>query len=172
MKKKKIIAIGIVLVLCLLSFLFALLSGRGPKEINLSGLTLEKAEVIKIIDGDTIDVRDSKGKEIRIRYIGIDAPETDTLEGMLAKEKNIKIIEDAGYLVWISFGKEPVDKYGRNLCYIFLKDGEDYVMVEDLLLSEGLARVMTIEPNDDFSRHYEEIEAVAKKNKIGIWKEK
>ena len=33
------------------------------------------AQVVRIIDGDTIDVLDSNGKKLRIRLLGIDTPE-------------------------------------------------------------------------------------------------
>ena len=101
------------------------------------------ANLIKIIDGDTIDAEIDLGFSTfvkkRIRFLGIDAPETRTRDleekqaGLKAKSR-VEALFDAsnGMFVLRSHG---VGKYGRVLGEIFI----DKVNINNLLIEEGLA---------------------------------
>jgi micrococcal nuclease len=99
------------------------------------------AEVLRVIDGDTVDALVDLGFHIRItkrlRLKGIDAPEkhkptkdagdaaTDYLKGLIE-----------GQAVAIKTELDSSDKYGRLLATIYLDDGTN---VNDLLVQEGHA---------------------------------
>lgn len=101
------------------------------------------AKVLRVIDGDTIDVEIDVGFSIfiknRLRLEGIDAPETRTRdlvekkEGLKAKQRLIELIE--GKEVIIRTSKD--EKYGRILATVYL----DGVNICQQLLDENLARV-------------------------------
>lgn len=101
------------------------------------------AKVLRVIDGDTIDVEIDVGFSIfiknRLRLEGIDAPETRTRdlvekkEGLKAKQRLIELIE--GKEVIIRTTKD--EKYGRILATVYL----DGVNICQQLLDENLARV-------------------------------
>ena len=106
---------------------------------------LYEAELIRVIDGDTIDAWIDLGFDItvrrRIRLWGINAPETRTLdleekrEGKLAKARLEDILSiNRGSFSVKSIG---VDKYGRCLGEIYLQD----VNINKQLLAEGLVEV-------------------------------
>jgi len=106
---------------------------------------LYEAELIRVIDGDTIDAWIDLGFNItvrrRIRLWGINAPETRTLdleekrEGKLAKARLEEILSiNRGSFSVKSIG---VDKYGRCLGEIYLQD----VNINKQLLAEGLVEV-------------------------------
>lgn len=43
---------------------------------TVTATELKQAQVLEVVDGDTIDVKMGNGVEDMVRYIGIDTPET------------------------------------------------------------------------------------------------
>ena len=128
-------------------------------------------DVVRVVDGDTIIV-DRDGKETRIRFIGVDTPESvnpdeslNSEQGAIAADFTKKLL--TGQQVYLEYDKERTDKYDRVLAYVYLSDGE--TMVETELLNSGMARTMTIEPNTKYAIYFEQLEAAAAEKKIGIW---
>ena len=91
------------------------------------------------------------GREEDVRYIGVDTPETvkpDTpvqCFGPQASRFNHALVEHRR--VRLVFGVERRDVYGRLLAYVYL--GGRFVNAE--LVRRGLARTLTIPPNDRFA---------------------
>ena len=106
-----------------------------------------KVELLRVVDGDTVDVMVDLGfrsfTKRRIRLHGIDAPETRTRDlkekqnGLRCKTRLEEILKREGDLTLNSLG---VDKYGRSLGVLFQKDGRSCANVNDLLVREGLAK--------------------------------
>lgn len=90
------------------------------------------ATVLKIVDGDTVDIVDDVRGRLRVRLLGIDTPETkkpnftvgcwgpeasafakDTLVG-----QRVALIADPT--------QDKTDRYGRTLAYLDKADGWDY----------------------------------------------
>jgi micrococcal nuclease len=126
------------------------------------------AYVIRAVDGDTIEV-ELEGHEEDVRYIGVDTPETvkpDTpvqCFGPQASAFNHRLVE--GRRVRLVFGVERHDVYGRLLAYVYL--GDRFVNAE--LLQRGLARTLTIPPNDRFARRFKRFEMAAARAGRGLW---
>ncbi len=86
-----------------------------------------KVQVVRVIDGDTIQVCCIGGKRERVRYIGMNTPETKhpvkgvEYYGKEAAEANRKLVADK--TVRLGFDVERRDKYGRLLAYVYLEDG-------------------------------------------------
>jgi micrococcal nuclease len=90
------------------------------------------AVVLKIVDGDTIDIRDDTRGRLRVRLLGIDTPETKmpgfTVGGWgpeaseFAKDtmlgQRVALIPDPT--------QDSTDRYGRTLAYLDKADGWDY----------------------------------------------
>ena len=130
-------------------------------------------KVLYVYDGDTFKIK-RDGKETKVRMIGIDAPESvaseeygkpNTKEGKNAAEYLKKLIYDK--VVYLEFDEELQDQYGRLLAYVYLSD--EKTMVEDILLSEGYAQVMSIRPNTKYKEHFTELENQAKTAGKGYW---
>jgi micrococcal nuclease len=87
------------------------------------------ATVIKVIDGDTVDVEVDLGMhtftKTRLRILGINAPEVSTASGRLAQGW-ARMILPIGAFVTIKTQKDKTEKYGRWLADIRLPDGQDY----------------------------------------------
>jgi len=99
------------------------------------------AEVIRVIDGDTIVVRILKvpdghflavGAEESVRYIGVDAPEPQEPLGPLATELNRLLVE--GRVVYLELDEDTHDDYGRLLAYVYL-DPQGNLMVNLVLIA-------------------------------------
>jgi micrococcal nuclease len=126
------------------------------------------AYVTRVVDGDTIEVR-LDGREEDVRYIGVDTPETvkpDTpvqCFGPQASRFNHTLVEQRR--VRLVFGVERRDVYGRLLAYVYL--GERFVNAE--LVRRGLARTLTIPPNDRFAARLKRLELAAARAGRGLW---
>ena len=101
------------------------------------------AELIRVIDGDTIEANVDLGfytwKRVTIRLHGIDTPETRTKDleekkkGIAAKERLQDLLSDNKFLL-VSQG---LDKYGRCLGDVIISTGENANLI---LLYEGHAK--------------------------------
>ena len=85
---------------------------------GLSAQSVAIVRVVRVIDGDTIEVCCIQGKQERVRYIGIDTPETKhpmkevEYYGEEAAEANRKLVE--GKTVRLEFDVQERDRYGRD----------------------------------------------------------
>jgi len=97
-----------------------------------------RAWVIRVIDGDTAEVRVDLGFKVGItatlRLHGIDAPELkgETLKaGKAARARLREVVEGKEVVI----DSRELDKYGRTVAVVLL----DGVNVNELLVSEGHA---------------------------------
>ena len=110
-----------------------------------------KIDVIKVIDGDTIDAKIDLGFDVsvkkRIRFMGINTPESRTRDleekkkGLAAKDRLKCLLEGCNTIMLDSQG---VGKFGRCLGKLSIDkvDGSDkltMICVNDLLIKEGHA---------------------------------
>ena len=147
-------------------------SDAGPAELR-GAVT---AQVTHVVDGDTIDVRLPDGDEETVRYIGIDTPETVKPDspvqcgGPKAHEVNERLV--GGRAVTLRFDQEPRDIYGRLLAYVYLprpRPGGRPRFVNAELLRRGLARTLTIPPNDSFAELFARLASRAGTAGRGLW---
>ncbi len=123
----------------------------------------ETAVVIQIIDGDTIDVS-LNGETKRVRYIGIDTPESGERYFTEATEANRLLL--AGQTVTMVKDVSEVDRYGRLLRYIYLPDN---TFVNARLVQDGWARATSYSPDTAYATEFAQLEVEAKAAKRGIW---
>ena len=142
--------------------------------------------VINIVDGDTLYCVNTDKEEIRIRLIGIDAPESYmTAKAYKDAERSGESIEtikqmgdmskayvsskiNNGDKITLEFDVQIEDRYGRTLAYVYLPDGS---MINELMVKEGYAQVMTVPPNVKYQELFIKAEQDARDNQRGIWKQ-
>ena len=123
-----------------------------PSVFALSG------KVVSIHDGDTITVLQDK-QQVKVRLFGIDAPELKQPHGKKSKQflsnliagKNVEVDEN---------GK---DRYKRTIGTIYL-DGAD---INAQMVENGYAWAYR-----KFSKKYTPQESQAKKQRLGLWRDK
>jgi micrococcal nuclease len=126
------------------------------------------ARVVRAIDGDTIEIAIGGGRE-DVRLIGVDTPETVKpgtpvqCFGPQASAFAHRLLD--GRVVRFRLGPEPRDVYGRLLAYVSLEGRS----VEAMLLRRGLARTLTIPPNDRLAPLFGRIERRAARAGRGLW---
>ena len=104
-------------------------------------------KVLKVVDGDTIDVDIDLGFDIsftsRVRLAGIDTPEsrtTDKMEkalGLEVKKKIGELIASAQTIVIKTEKPDSSEKYGRILGWLYLDGAE--LSVNEALIASGYA---------------------------------
>lgn len=126
------------------------------------------AFVTRVVDGDTIEARIGDRVE-DVRYIGVDTPETVKpgtpvqCFGPRASAFNHQLVER--HRVRLVFGVERRDVYGRLLAYVHRGD----LFVNASLVRRGLARSLTIPPNDRFAPLFRRLELRAARAGNGLW---
>ncbi|TNH35608.1 thermonuclease family protein [Campylobacter helveticus] len=115
-----------------------------------------EARVIKVIDGDTLDILSARGKE-RVRIYGIDAPELKQefghkvktyLQGLILNQK-------------LTINYKNKDKYGRIVACVELGEKD----IGKHLVSEGYAWAY-------WGKSYEGEQMKARESKKGLWQSK
>jgi micrococcal nuclease len=104
-------------------------------------------KVLKIVDGDTIDVDIDLGFDIsftsRVRLAGIDTPESRTTDkeekvlGLEVKDRLKHLISTANTVVIRTEKPDSSEKYGRILGWLFLDGAEK--SVNEALIADGYA---------------------------------
>lgn len=129
----------------------ALLVAIALAVVTADAATADEYHVVRVVDGDTVDVRYGHRSTTRVRLLNVDAPETvDPNRGVecLGPEasQRLKELLPEGSTVHLAFDDERTDRYGRTLAGVYA-NGE---LVNAQLASEGLAVPRTVGPNTRF----------------------
>lgn len=142
-----------------------LVTNRAPLSASDETSLPKKVMVTRVIDGDTIIANNS----LRIRYTGIDAPETKNpyrpvgYYGKEASSYNRDLV--LGKEVLLEYDVQKFDKYGRALAYVYV----DGIFVNAELVKNGYARAFTVPPNVKYSGLFASLQKEARKTRTGLW---
>ncbi len=140
----------------------------APAEAPALPPGLTPALVTRVVDGDTIEV-EIGGQAYRVRYIGIDTPETVHPSkpvqcfGPEASARNKALVE--GKTVGLEKDVSETDQYGRLLRYVWI--GAE--MVNAALVRDGYAQVSTYPPDVKYQEMFLELQRAAREEGRGIW---
>jgi micrococcal nuclease len=124
--------------------------------------------VVRVVDGDTAIV-EIGGQEQRVRFIGIDAPESvvpgEPVEcfGPEAADYTRERLEGAN--VRIEYDVERRDRFERTLAYVWLGDE----LFNETLVREGYALVTTFPPNVRYVDRFVDAQRAARARERGLW---
>lgn len=121
------------------------------------------AQVVEIIDGDTIDVA-IQGQVFRVRYIGMDTPEVGAPYSDEATRINRDLV--GGKQVLLVKDVSEVDQYNRLLRYVFV----DNQFVNYELVKRGFAQILTYPPDVACQDTFLAAQQNAIQQKAGLWK--
>ncbi len=123
----------------------------------------ERALVVKVIDGDTIEVALNE-KFIRVRYVGIDTPEHNEMFGPQATAANQALVE--GKYVTLIRDTSETDRFGRLLRYV-IADG---LFVNQELVRAGFAFAREYPPDTACHALFSAAMNEARDEEIGLWR--
>lgn len=130
-------------------------------------------KVVHVYDGDTVAIKDDRGKRIRVQLAYIDAPDMDYDTGEIQPLHN----ESKKFLSGMIMGKEVIiesfgiDQFDRVEGMIFL----DKLNVNLNMVLKGMAEVyypVRLNParyKKEYVEKFMEVEGLAKKDKEGVW---
>lgn len=149
----------------------AVLAGRLASERRETSPEGVRAEVTRVVDGDTIRA-DLGGNEETVRYIGIDTPESVKPNApvqcfaKMAAERNAALVR--GTDLKLRFDVDRRDRYGRLLAYVYRAD--DGAFVNAALVRDGYARTLTVPPNVRHADQFARLQVEAREQHRGLWK--
>jgi micrococcal nuclease len=132
----------------------------------------ETARVIRVVDGDTIVIDRGRGDE-RLRYIGIDTPESVKPEspvelmGREASAANAALVE--GREVVLEADVSDRDRFDRLLRYVWLREDGTWRHVNLELVRQGYAQVATYPPDVRWRDELADAQRVARAAGAGLW---
>ncbi|HLO54360.1 MAG TPA: thermonuclease family protein [Saprospiraceae bacterium] len=130
-------------------------------------------KIKKLVDGDTFWLDDGCDG-VKVRLIGIDAPESRNMFGTIHQEPYGKeasaFMEQLviGKSISVKFDVDSLDQYGRTLAYCFTDDG---IFINKKMIEEGMAMIMTVVPNVKYQDVFYEAQFKARESKKGMWSE-
>jgi len=125
------------------------------------------------LSGDIVNIQNQK-----YRLIGVEAPQIEiktkfnTQGQPLAKasQKNLnRLLANHNTEVSVEYDAARLDNFNRPYAHLFVKQGEQVVNLQKLVLESGYARAKSTPPNNLHQKCYYQAEAKARKNQIGIW---
>ena len=161
----------------------AIRPGEGTSGTTEDADDLIPAEVVYVVDGDTLDVLIGSEK-VRVRLIGIDTPESSHPD----KEENSPEGDQAeaflsscippGTQVYLEKDISDTDRYGRRLYYVWLAMPQEEMsltqiqehMLNAKLVREGYAQAMEVPPDTGYSEIFSRLEENARSEQAGLWK--
>jgi len=152
MKKRAVLIVVIIFAILYLSGFTGLFT-ELPEPIGIHAL------VIRVIDGDTIVLKDDE----RVRLLGIDTPERGQYYFEEARERLSEMVD--GKEVLLETDKEERDKYDRLLRYVWINK----TLTNLELVREGYARTFMLEPGDKYFEELVAAESWARESGLGIW---
>ena len=150
-------------------------SGDGGEGGSTPAGHAVSARVVRVIDGDTIEVSIS-GQNEDVRYIGVDTPETVKPDTPVqcydpqASAENHRLVD--GRTVRLVFDRERRDVYGRLLAYVYTGARDEAGksrFVNATLVRDGYARTLTIPPNTAHVSLLGRLQARAGRAGRGLW---
>ena len=164
-KKTKKSLLGTIVTLIILA-LYVWLDLGSTEDTPAAVGNREKAEFVRVVDGDTIIVN-YNGEKTRVRLIGINSPESvhedgskNTQEGRDASAFLKEYLADTSY-VWLEFDVEAKDQYERALAYVWMSaEGTDISedMLNGIIVKKGYAEARSYKPNVKYQNELEELE--------------
>jgi micrococcal nuclease len=138
----------------------------------------QPATVARHVDGDTIWVAVAEpggllppADDHRVRLLQVDTPEVagspqgEACFGPEASAFTAALLP-VGATVWLEVDTEPLDRFDRNLRYVWTADGE---LANRRILAEGYGEAVLFPPNDARIDTMREAEREARAAGRGLW---
>ena len=149
-----------------------------PETPETSRIRTLPAAVERVVDGDTAWFTLTDGTREKVRFIGVDTPESTTQHEPFGKEASAYTasILKVGRSVDLQIDLDERDRYGRLLAYVWLSspatgDAAEAraKMLNAMLVEKGYAMVLTIPPNIAYVDLFVALQLEARNAGRGLW---
>jgi micrococcal nuclease len=132
--------------------------------------------VVKVSDGDTIQVVDSLGTKVKVRFYGIDCPETEKSNhktgrvfkpGQPYGEEAFRALQGKLQRQHVRLDVMDTDRYGRTVSIVWL--GDRNINLE--MVAEGWAWAYTQYLDRPHASEYLQAEEQARAKRLGLWQQ-
>jgi micrococcal nuclease len=126
----------------------------------------QPVRVKRVIDGDTLVIANGD----RVRLLGIDTPELGRgghpAEPWAEAARDFLKTAVEGRDISLGFDREPTDKYGRRLAYVY-RNG---TLINEEIIRAGFSRAVTRFPyHESMKVRFRNAEREARTHKRGLW---
>lgn len=157
----------------LLSVLLIGTSLNSAQASSIDDLVIgETAQVIEVVDGDTVILDRTIDGANQVRMVGLQAPKLALgrkgfREWPLGPDSKYALEALAlNQSVTMRFGGAKMDRHGRHLAHLFLNDG---TWLQGRMLQRGMARVYSFPDNRALVNEMHALEQEARNANRGIW---
>ncbi|QGV82909.1 thermonuclease family protein [Streptomyces ficellus] len=126
--------------------------------------------VVRVIDGDTVEVRGDgrvvpAGTTASVRLLEVDTPERGDCFSEEATARTEQLLPP-GSRLRAEVDEDLKDPYDRYLLYVWNAEG---VFVNEALVRGGYARAVLYEPNDKYWPELSRAQSAARASGAGLW---
>jgi micrococcal nuclease len=133
----------------------------------------QEAVVVRVVDGDTAILRGRgvgplPGEPTRVRILLIDTPEVHREQecfGAEASERMRDLLPERAP-VRVQADRDLQDRFDRTLLHVWNAGGAN---VGEVLVAQGYATVLHVEPNDRYLTQFRAREEQARQEGAGLW---
>lgn len=155
---------------------------NAEKRLQKEKVSFEKVTVTKHVDGDTVYIKRQDGTEEKLRFIGVNTPETKHptkgVEFYGKEASNYTKKELSGKTIYLEKDVSDKDRYDRLLRYIWLQEPTEInekeireKMFNARLLLDGYAQVSTFPPDVKYQDIFLKLQEEARESNKGLWGE-
>jgi micrococcal nuclease len=129
-------------------------------------LAMDAHRVTRVVDGDTLLLDNNRF----VRYIGINAPEVQHGNqqaepfGIEAKNHHVRLVGNRE--IYLVYGQEKADRYGRELAYVYTPEK---MCINQVMLEQGWAYYLFTPPNLRFHDLFLNSQRLAMQGQRGMW---
>ena len=145
--------------------------------LDIEELHFDVAKVTRHVDGDTFYAT-INDKEYKVRLIGVNCPESTNKVDPFGKEASEYTEQRLlGKTIYLERDAGDTDRYGRLLRYVWLSEPQkiteesiESYMFNAMLVGNGYAQVMTIQPNVKYQQSFVTLQKEAMESNKGLWR--
>jgi micrococcal nuclease len=151
---------------------FGVLLALAAPSMAAAQVAQSPATVVRVVDGDTVDVQLVDGRTERLRLIGIDTPEVvDPRKpvqcfGREASAHAHELLDGQAVALELDPTQGERDIYGRLLAYLWLPDGRNF---GEAMIGDGYAHEYTYQLPYAYLDSFKAAQDVAIANQSGLW---
>ena len=132
--------------------------------------------VTKVSDGDTIHVTDNLGTKVKVRFYGLDAPETEksnkkthivSKPGQPYGEEAFEALRGKIYRKHVRLEVTDIDKYKRSVAIVWLNNRN----INKEMIAEGWAWAYKQYLDAPYASEFIQLEEQARSQHLGLWKQ-